>query len=459
MLQLWSSRGARTFLRIWFGQLVSSIGSGMTSFAINVWIYQRTHSTQQLALMVMAATLPGILISPLAGAAADRWDRRWVMIFSAFGAGLSTLFIAAGFFLGSTQMWHIYLGVGGISFFAAFQWPACTAASSMLVVKELYARASGLWQFAQAITLIAAPPLAVVLVPLIGIQGVILGDFVTYLVAIATLVMVRIPKPEAAVIQHAVKPSFFNEVTAGWACIRDRQGLAQLMAFSAVVLFAINMMQVLLVPLVLNVASVKALAMVISVATVGMVIGSVVMASWGGPQRRILGVLGSAFVLGLALFLTGFQRAPVLIAVGLFVLGCVAPMGVGCAQAIWQTKTEPALQGRVFALRGMVYQACLPMACLLAGPLVDKVFNPLLAVGGALAGTVGRISGVGPGRGAGLLMTLMGVLSIVAATLGSLSPRFRRVEKELPDVVISKATPSKSSDHASEEIAEFADIT
>jgi MFS transporter, DHA3 family, macrolide efflux protein len=430
----------------------------MTSFAINVWIYQQTHSTQRLAWMVLAATLPGILGSPLAGAAADRWDRRWIMVFSSIGAGLSTLFIAASFFWGSTHMWHIYLGVGGISFFAAFQLPACIAASSMLIPREHYARASGLWQFAQAITLIAAPPMAVVLVPWIGIQGVVLGDFVTYLVAIAVLLTVRIPKPEAVVVDHAGKPSLLREIAVGWAYIRDRRGLAQLMAFSFIVLFAISMTQVLLVPLVLNVASVKALAVVISAATIGMVIGSVAMASWGGPQRRIMGVLGSAFVLGVALFLTGFQRGPALIALGLFVLGCVAPMGVGCAQDIWQSKTDPAVQGRVFALRGMLNQACLPMACLLAGPLADKVFNPLLATGGWLAIAIGRVSVAGPGGGVGLLMTLMGILSIAAASLGWFSPRFRRVEKELPDVVVHVASVVEMGSGAGEEIAEFAKV-
>src|SRR3984885_4034710 len=104
--EMWSSRGTRTFLRIWSGQLISSIGSGMTSFAINVWIYQQTHSTQRLAWMVLAATLPGILCAPLAGAAADRWDRRWIMIFSSVGAGLSTLFLAANFFLDPAPLWH-----------------------------------------------------------------------------------------------------------------------------------------------------------------------------------------------------------------------------------------------------------------------------------------------------------------------------------------------------------------
>ena len=454
MSSFWS-HGTRIFLRIWSGQLISSIGSGMTSFAINVWIYQQSHSMQRLAWMVLAATLPGILCAPLAGAAADRWDRRWIMIFSSVGAGLSTLFLAANFFLGSAPLWHIYLGIGGISFFAAFQWPACIAASTLLIPQEHYARASGLWQFAQAITMMAAPPLALVLIPSIGMHGVILGDFVSYLIAIGILLTVRIPKPAAIVADLSEKPSLLREVSAGWAYIRDRQGLVQLMVFGFIVLFAISMSQVLLVPLVLNVASAKALAVIIAVATIGMVIGSAVIASWGGPQHRILGVLGSGFALGVALFLTGFQRGPVPIAVGLFVLGCVVPTGISCAQAIWQSKTEPTVQGRVFALRGMLNQACLPLACLVAAPLADRLFSPLLVTGGLLAGTVGRFTGVGPGQGVGLLMTSMGVLSVTAASLAWFSPRFRRVERELPDVIVLQAVPVAMEVGVGQEIAEL----
>lgn len=457
MFVLSGTRGARTFLQIWSGQLISSVGSGMTSFAVNVWVYQQTKSTQSLALMVLAATLPGILISPLAGAAADRWDRRWVMIFSNVGAALSTLSIAAAFLFGATRLWQIYLGIGGISFFAAFQSPACMSASSTLLSKEHYARASGLWQFAQAITLIAAPPTAALLTPIIGLQGVILGDFATYLVAIATLVAVQIPRPAPAGIPRSDNPSFFTEVSAGWASIKERRPLAQLMAFSAVVLFAINMMQVLLVPLVLSVASAKALALVIAVATSGMVIGSVVMAGWGGPRRRMAGVLISAFVVGAALFSSGLQRHTVWIAACLFVLGCIAPLGVGCAQAIWQTKVDVAVQGRVFALRGMLNQACLPVACLLAGPLVDKVFNPLLAGSGLLQGAA-ALAGLGPGRGAGFLLTLMGLVTMSCAAIGVLGGSFRRLDTELPDAVVEKLAGVEEEGCVLEPVAELAEI-
>jgi MFS family permease len=428
-----NSRGTKVFLQIWIGQLISSIGSGMTSFAVNVWVYQQTKSTQSLALMVLAATLPGILISPLAGAAADRWDRRWVMVFSNIGAALSTFSIAAAFFFSATRLWEIYLGLGGISFFAAFQSPACLSASSTLLSKEHYARASGLWQFAQAITMIAAPPAAVLLIPAIGIQGVILGDFASYMVAIAILLTVQIPR-HATLAPKSGRASLFHEVAAGWVCIRERRPLGQLLAFSAIVLFAINMMQVLLVPLVLSVASAGALALVIATATIGMVVGSVVMAGWGGPRRRMRGVLISAAAVGAALFLTGLQRQTLWMAASLFVLGCIAPLGVGCAQSIWQTKVDLALQGRVFALRGMINQACLPVACLAAGPLVDKVFNPLLA-GGGLPQQLATAAGLGPGRGAGLLIALVGIVSMTCAVVGVLNGRFRRLDQELPDAV------------------------
>lgn len=79
-------KGFRSFLVIWFGQLVSLTGSGLTGFALGVWVYQRTGSVTQFALISLFTALPGIVFSPLAGALVDRWDRRWAMILSDAGA-------------------------------------------------------------------------------------------------------------------------------------------------------------------------------------------------------------------------------------------------------------------------------------------------------------------------------------------------------------------------------------
>jgi hypothetical protein len=111
------------------------------------------------------------------------------------------------------------------------------------------------------------------------------------------------------------------------------------------------------------------------------------------------------------------------------------PISNGCSQAIWQTKVAPDVQGRVFAIRRMIAFAIIPVAYGTAGTLADQVFEPLMAEGGRLAGVLGSLLGVGPGRGIGLMFVLAGSLYMLLALLIFLHPRIRRLELELPDAL------------------------
>ena len=107
------SPSVRIFIVVWLGQFVSLVGSGLTSFALGLWVYERTGSVTQFALIGLFTVLPGVILSPLAGALVDRWDRRWVMILSDTGAGFCTLMMALLFFTGQvTNLVHL-LGRGG----------------------------------------------------------------------------------------------------------------------------------------------------------------------------------------------------------------------------------------------------------------------------------------------------------------------------------------------------------
>ena len=154
--------GMRTFLIIWLGQLVSMIGSGLTSFALGVWIYDQTGEATPFALTVLFGSLPGVLLAPVAGAIADRWNRRLIMIVSDTGAALLTLFIAFILFFsdGGLQVWHIY-GVALIgSSLGVFQWSAYQPSITMMVPKKHFGRASGMMQAGDAVRGIIAPLLA-----------------------------------------------------------------------------------------------------------------------------------------------------------------------------------------------------------------------------------------------------------------------------------------------------------
>jgi DHA3 family macrolide efflux protein-like MFS transporter len=194
------------------------------------------------------------------------------------------------------------------------------------------------------------------------------------------------------------------------------------------------MCQVLATPLVLSRGSATQLGLVLTVGGTGMVLGALLMSVWGGPSRRILGVLGFSPLLGLGCILIGAAGSMAGIALGIFVVFMMVPIINSSDEAIWQSKVEADLQGRIFSTRQLLEQLTVPLAYLSAGPLADRVFEPLLRAGGPLADTVGRVLGTGPGRGIGLQFIAIGILLIVAALAG-LSSRLRTIEQDLPDAL------------------------
>jgi MFS family permease len=384
-------------------------------------------------VIALAATLPAVIVSPMAGALVDRWDRRRVMIVSDALAAAATLVIATLYMADRLEVWHILVVSALGSTAGAFQGPAYTASVTLLVPKEHYGRASGMAQMARAIAQVLSPALAGLLLLAIGLAGVILIDFGTFLFAVGTLMLVRIPRPQPSAEGAAQRRGLWREALQGWTYIRDRGGLLGMLLLFAALNFILGMVAALGTPMLLSFTTPDRLGAILSVGGLGMLVGSLVMSAWGGPRRCIHGVLGFLVIIGLGLVLVGLRPSAFWAGTGFFVALAAAPVVGGCSQAIWQRKVPADLQGRVFATRGMIAMAATPLAYLLSGPLADRFFNPWLLEGGLLADRVGRIVGVGPGRGIGLMFVIAGVLVALASLSGYLNPRLRRVEAELPD--------------------------
>jgi len=420
------------FLILWLGQLVSGLGTGLTGFALGVWVYQRSGSVTQLALISVCNVLPAALMSPFAGALVDRWSRRWAMFASDTGAGASTLAIALLVAGGRAEVWAICAGVAIASLFRSLQWPAYSAATTQLVGKRHLGRANGLSQLALAVAQVGAPVLAGALLGSIGLRGVILVDVATYLFALSTLLAVRIPRAAASAEAAAGRGSLLREAAFGWTYLTRRPGLLGLLGLFAAANFIMGMLTVLIVPLVLSFASARTLGTVLSVASSGLFAGGLAMALWGGPQRRMRGIFAPLLLQGVALLAGGARQSVSLIASAACLYLLAFPIVNACSQAIWQAKVAPDVQGRVFAMRQAVALISLPIAQLAAGSLADRVFEPLLAAGGPLAGSLGRIVGSGPGRGIGLLFMVLGIANLLIAVAAWSSPRLRRLEDEVP---------------------------
>ncbi len=432
--------GFRAFLVVWAGQLVSLVGSGLTRFALGVWVYQSTGSVTLFALIALFARLPGLLLAPFAGALVDRWDRRRTMLGSDTAAGVATVGLAVLLWTGELATWHVYVFVTVGSLAEAFQWPAYVASSTLLVPKKHLGRISGMMQFGQAAAGTLAPAPAGFLLVTVGMAGVLITDFVTFAIAALGLLLVRIPSPPRRP-EDVEKPSIWREALFGWTFIRERPGLVGLLVYFAAANLVLGFVVVLVTPMVLGFADAAILGLVLTALNSGMLAGAAVMSAHGGPERRIHGVLSMGLVMGVGIAAAGLRPDPYLVGGALFVALFAAPILNGSSQAIWQSKVPPEVQGRVFAVRRLIAQFTAPIAYLLAGPLVDGLLDPWMAPGAPLAGSVGRVLGVGEGRGIGFLFVVLGALMMLLSAGGYLQPRVRRVEDDLPDAIPDAPEP------------------
>jgi MFS family permease len=423
------------FLPVAIGQIISVTGSALTGFALGAWVYQETHSTTQYAIILLVAMLPALVVAPLAGALVDRWDRRRVMILSDSGAAICTAVLAILFYFGRLEIWHIYAILMVNSILRGFQTPAYIASVSLLVPKEQLGRANGILQIETTSRYLLSPIMAGWLMDKIGVPGVMAIDFITFIVAVSVLLVVRFPKPRPSEANADSRGSLFREAGYGWRYISMKPGFLSLMILFALGNYANLMTDTVLPPMLLDFTSPSVLGSVLSAGGLGMLAGTLVMSAWGGPRRRIYGVFIFKTLAGLAIMCIGaFQSIP-LIAVAVFAYYFPFPIVNGCDQAIWQSKVPPDVQGRVFAIKRMIAFSMIPLAYLTAGPLSDRVFKPFFEEGSVLASALGPIWGSGPVRGVGLLIFLMGLSIVLMTVATALNPRVRNLEQELPDGV------------------------
>lgn len=425
----------KTFFIIWLGQLASMIGSGLIGFALAVWIFEQTGQATPFALTGLFAILPRVLLSPVAGALTDRWNRKKIMLISDSLSGVVTLATAILLLTGRMEVWTVYLISFMGSIFASFQQPAYTASIVMLVPKKQLTRANSMVQMGQAIETILTPLLAGILFTTVGMQVIILIDVVTYFIAILTLVIVHIPQPERQADELDGKLSVYKDVVFGWRYLAERRGLLGLLFYFAVVNFTANISSATIGPLVLSFGSATSLGAAQTVMGVGMLAGSILMSIWGGPKKRMIhAVIGFIALASIGFWVAGLQPSLAYISAGLFILMFFIPFSTGPSSAIFSKKVAPEVQGRVFATRSMISLSMMPLAYILSGVLADQVFNPWLVEGGALADTfIGRWLGVGSGRGIGLMMICSGILLMAASAIAFANPRIRNLETEIPD--------------------------
>jgi DHA3 family macrolide efflux protein-like MFS transporter len=436
-------RLGKTFLLIWLGQLVSLVGTSMMRFAYILWAYEKDGTATTVAMLGFAAFVLDILLSPVAGVIVDRRDRRLIMLLADVCAGL-TIGVTLVLHLGnSLQIWHLYIAEAVLGACDAFQLPAFSAATTMLIPKDQYARASGMRSFAASASQFCAPFLAGALLALIHLSGVMVVDILTYVFSIGTLLMVVVPRPDQR--HHSDAEGFWKQLSFGFRYVARQRGLRLLLGYFVLINFAAYLTWFsVLAPLVLarTNADQFALATVQTAMGVGGVIGGLVISVWGGPRRQIHNVLlftAISFLLGD--FVLAIARSVPFWALGGFLGSFFIPFIVAADRAIWQKRVPPAIQGRVFGAKGAFQVTMAPLGMALGGLLADHFFEPAMQPGGLLAPAFGWLVGTGHGHGMALMFVLTALMGITLGLGGYLIPALRNVE-EGPHEPETVATPS-----------------
>ncbi|MDK1011084.1 MAG: MFS transporter [Actinomycetota bacterium] len=425
----------RTFLIVWSGQLVSLVGSNLTWFGISIWVFLETRSVTQLAVILLANQLPRILVSPIAGTFVDRWDRRWAMILSDAGAGAGTLVMVTLYVTGNLTIPALAAVAAVSGTFQAFQYPAYQAATTLLVPKERYSRASGMVQLAEAIGNLLAPVLGGIMIAVGGLGLLVAIDVVTFLFALGTLIAVRFPKPPVSEAGAASKGSIWRETAFGFRYIYERRGLFGLLLYFASINLVFGAMMPIITAFLLSITTPATMGTLFSIGATGMVLGAILASTWRGVQHKVRGILVLGAVLGVAVGTVGTSTRLGLIVVSFWVAMFMLPLVGAFSQAIWMAKVEPDVQGRVFAVRMAVSQAAVPLSLLAVGPLVDRVFVPLMTGSSTPGLWLQGVFGSGVTHAYGLFFVVVGILVVSVSGCAWLVGPIRHLERDIPDAV------------------------
>ncbi len=423
------------FILVWIGQIISLLGTTMTGFGLTIWAFEKTGSATALTLVGFFFVTPMLIFSPIAGAIVDRYNRKFLMILSDLISGLTSIFILIMVIGGYLQIWHLYLTCFIQGIFQTFQWPAYSAAISTMLPKEQFGRANGMMGLADSASGVLGPLLAGALLGIIGLKGILIIDIITFLIAIGTLLIVFIPQPKTTIEGQKSRGNLWSESVFGFRYILERPSLLGLQLVFLIGNFFFSIPVSILSPMIL--ASTQnnemMLASVNSAGAIGGVVGGLVMSAWGGPKRRVHGVLLGWVFSSLAFVVLGAGRNLPIWVIANFVSMFFSIMVNASNQSIWQSKVEPDVQGRVFAIRRLIAWFVNPLALLIAGPLADHLFEPAMKEGGALASSFSWLVGVGPGRGMALIFVIFGSLAAITSACAYFFRVIRDAEIILPD--------------------------
>lgn len=399
------------FLLLWVGEFISSIGGGMTSFGLGVYVFSKTGSATAMTMVTLVGFLPTILLGAPAGVLADRYDRRLLMMLGDGLSGLGVLFIFLCMLQGNAALWQICLGVGISAVFSSLMAPAYRATVTDLLTKEEYAKASGLVSLADSARYLISPVLAGILLAVSDMKLILGIDIATFFVTVAVTAVVK----KGLVTKKQEEVSGFTQaLKEGWQAITIKKGVLNLVLLASVMTCFMGFMQVLCEPMILSFCDSKTLGIAETICACGMLVSSLILGMKGAKGSYVRMLWLALFGAGIAMAACGVVENIVLICIAGFLFFAMLPFANTALDYLTRTNIPVNLQGRAWGLIGVISQLGYIVAYVLAGVFADGI---------------GKKMQIGVGRGAAVVIIIAGILLSVTALFIINNQKIRELER------------------------------
>ena len=398
------------FLLLWAGEFISSIGGGLTSFGLGLYIFQKTGSAADMAMLTLLGFLPALVLKVPAGVLADRYDRRLLMMIGDGLSGLGVLFILICMLQSEASLWQIYLGTTVSSVFSALLEPSYTATITDLLTKEQYSKANGLVSMAASSRYIFSPVIAGFLLAVSDIKLILIIDICTFFLTVVAAAIVR--SGITTSIKNEPEP-FFKSMKEGWAAVTAKKGLVVLVVVSSLICLFMGVFQVLGEPFVLSFADSKTLGIVETAAASGMLVTSIILGIKGIKKNFVRALWIGLVVSGVGMALFAVCENPYVICAFGFLFFAALPFANNSLDYLVRTNIPDELQGRAWGFLGFISQLGYVAAYGLSGVTADLV---------------GKVTGGGVGKGSAITITCAGICLIIVALVMSGIKKIRELE-------------------------------
>lgn len=400
------------FLVLWSGSFIAAVGHGLSSFGLGIYVYERTGLASASTLIMLLGFLPMLLLTPLAGVLADRYDRRLLMLLGDGVSALGILYILFAMKGEGAALWQVGAGVLFSSIFSSLVEPSFRATVSDMLSPEDFSRASGLTQLTNSAQYLISPLLAGVLMKVGGMRLLLLLDIGTLLPTALAILFVRRGLPRKEQVE---KQRFLRDMGEGLRALRVHRGIFALALLGTAISFFLGVVQSLFTPFILSFADRAVLSVSTTVAATGMLVSSLwlgIRRAKGSRSKTLFLALGVA---GLFMAAMAVSHGITLVTMMAFCFFACLPFANMSLDYLVRTNIHKQLEGRIWGMIGLISQLGFVAAFAVAGPLADFVLKPLLQKGVPVFLSINRLLGGGVGAGMRLLIVISGLCMSLTA--------------------------------------------